>query len=266
MYNYKKNRKRYQSDDLGSLYIDESKLNNQEQPIIYIGGQMEHRLHVLEQSGYTLDAGTTMFTGTWAYEYPITTTYKSEYNGRNFARSLISSIEEANLEDVILLTESYGGTIASYATKSDRIHSVIAIHPAITGTPLASPSYMQRFKPIFTKKQNDLLEVASYIVDEDFGFQKENHNGILFHLVDLNKLLVVGSSINQQTEQNPLMKETADMIEKITGTQSDGITRFNTDELDRLGINYLVEDENVNHLQAATKEHIAKVYQKTIRR
>ena len=125
---------------------------------------------------------------------------------------------------------------------------------------------MQRFKPIFTKKQNDLLEVASYIVDEDFGFQKENHNGILFHLVDLNKLLVVGSSINQQTEQNPLMKETADMIEKITGTQSDGITRFNTDELDRLGINYLVEDENINHLQAATKEHIAKVYQKTIRR
>lgn len=209
---------------------------------------MEHRLHVLEQSRYTLDAGTTMFTGTWAYEYPITTTYKNEYNGRNFARSLIFSIEDANLEDVILLTESYGGTIASYATKSDRIHSVIAIHPAITGTPLASPSYMQRFKPIFTKKQNDLLEVTSYIVDEDFGFQKENHNGILFHLVDLNKLLVVGSSINQQTEQNPLMN----MIEKITGTQSDGITRFNKDELDRLGINYLVEDENVNHLQAAT--------------
>ncbi len=47
MVDYKSGKTRYTPDNLGSLYLDESKLSDNERPVIYIGGQMEHRIHRL---------------------------------------------------------------------------------------------------------------------------------------------------------------------------------------------------------------------------
>lgn len=265
MINYRQNKKRYKPNELGSLYVDESKLNPHEQPVIYIGGQMEHRCHILEQTGLTGDQGHNMFTGSWFYDYPIFSKNKGSYNATNFTNNLLESLQAANLHDVILITESYGGTIASLATKSDLISKAVAIHPSILGTSLANPYYLEDFKQYFNKRQLLILKALKVAINPEYGFEQDNFNGINLRNVDFDKLLVVGSYINQETETNPILLETSDMIQKVTSNRNDGVVVFEPREFERLGILYLQEDEHNNHLAAGTKEHIAKVYQKTLK-
>lgn len=265
MINYRKNKKRYKPNELGSLYVDESKLNPNEQPIIYIGGQMEHRFHTVEQTGLTGDPGHNMFTGSWFYDYPLFSDNKSEYNAENFAGNLLQTLEEANLQDVIFITESFGGSIASLASKSERVDRVIAIHPSIVRTPLADPKYLELYKKYFNRKQQAILHLLKVIVNPEYGFEQDNFYGIDLRKVDLNKLLVVGNYIDRETEKNPVVLETSDMIEKVTSARSDGIVVFEPEIFDSLGINYLQEDEHNSHFDAGSKEHIAKVYQKVLK-
>lgn len=264
MLNYKKGKTRYKPNNLGSLYIDEKNLTDNDQPIIYIGGQMEHRCHILEQTGYTADPGHNMFNGSWFYDYPITAKNKSLFNAENFANNLVQTLEEANLHDIILLTESFGGTIAALATQSDRVAKVIAIHPSITGTPLANPTFLATYKQDFDPKQKLILAGINFLINQNYGFEMDNFLGIDLSKTNLDKILVVGSSINKGTEQNPLILQTNDMLEKVTGYKNDGIVLFDERQLANLGINYLVEPESLNHFAAGSKENIERVYQKTL--
>ena len=266
MINYRQGKTRYIPNELGSLYIDETKLSPNEQPVIYIGGQMEHRFHMIEQTGLTGDPGHNMFTGSWFYDYPVFSQNKQEFNAENFANNLLTALEYANLHDIILITESFGGTIASLATKSDRVDKVIAIHPSIIGTPLANPKYLSLFANGFNAKQKALLSLLQVIVNPNYGFEQDNFKGLDLTKVDFNKLLVVGSYIDRQKENNPVVLELDDIIQKITSNRSDGIVVFEPKLFEQLGIPYMLEDENVNHFQAGSKDHIAKVYQKVMKK
>lgn len=266
MINYRQGKTRYIPNELGSLYIDETKLNPNEQPIIYIGGQREHRFHIVEQTGLTGDPGHNMFTGSWFYDYPLFSQNKGDFNAENFANNLLTSLEDANLNDVVFVTESFGGTIASLATKSDRVDKVIAIHPSILGTPLANPKYLSVFDKQFNAKQKAILALLKVIVNRNYGFEQDNFKGVDLTKVDMEKLLVVGSYIDRLEETNPIVLELDDMIQKVTSNRSDGIVVFEPNLFEQLGIPYMLEDENTNHFQAGSKEHIAKVYKKVMQK
>lgn len=265
MINYRSEKKRYKTNELGSLYIDEKKLCTDEQPIIYIGGQMEHRFHTLEQSGYTFDPGHNMFTGSWFYDYPLFSKNKGQYNAENFSQNLLNALEEANLHDVIFVTESFGGTIASLTTTSDRVDKVIAIHPSIVGTPLADPYFLDKYKNLFTDKQKLILGLLKIIVNPQYGFEQDNFKGVDLTKVDLDKLLVVGSYVEEKSENSSLVLQLDDMIKKVTSKRSDGIVIFEPVEFEHLGINYMVEEDNTNHFDAGKKEHIEKVLKKVMK-
>lgn len=259
MVNYKKDKERIKVNDLGSLYIDRSKINSYERPIIYIGGQMEHRLHRLEQSGFTFDASQNLFSGNWFYEYPINTVNKEKINAREMSFNLLKALEEANLREVDLVTTSFGGLIGAYATKSTLIRNVYAVHPPIIGTPLANPSELEKYKLYFTKQERLILKILKRIVDYRYGFEKDNYSGVDLRDVDLNKLLIIGSNLNPQNEHNKLVLALYDMIQKVTGLPSDGVVIFAEEIFAKLGLNYYLEDEEINHLSASTKDHLELV-------
>lgn len=265
MINYRNGKKKYKVNELGSLYVDETKLNPNEQPVIYIGGQMEHRCHILEQTGYTGDMNHNEFTGSWFYDYPITSVAKSTLNAENFTENLLMSLKNANLHDVVLITNSYGGTIAAYATKSELVSKAIAVHPPILGTPLVNPSFVNQYKKMLSNRQRLILSALKVLINPEFGFEKENFNGINLQNVDLNKLIVVGDFLDIDKEQNALLKETYEMIRVITTFKSDGIVTFEPQELEKLGINYLQEGQGINHFESSSKNTIANAYKKVMK-
>ena len=109
----------------------------------------------------------------------------------------ILPLEEANLTDVALITESYGGLIAAEATKSDRIATAIAIHPPIIGTPLANPRYVAMYKKLLTNYQKLLLQGLKLLINPEYGFEIDNFKGADLTKVDLDKLIVVGNYLPQ---------------------------------------------------------------------
>ena len=260
MINYRQDKKRYKPNKLGSLYIDESKLNPNEQPVIYIGGQMEHRCHIAEQTGFTFDPGHNMFTGSWFYDYPLFSSEKGTFDVEGFTNNFLEGLKESGLKDVILITESYGGMIAAAATQSELVSKSIAIHPPILGTPLANPKYINSYKQLLTRYQRLILQALKVIINPDYGFEQDNFKGINLKKVDLNKLIVVGNYLDIDKEQNALLKETYEIIRTITTFRSDGVVIFEPSEFERLGINYLQETKNNNHFDAGTKENIEEAY------
>lgn len=258
MVNYKNNRKRFKPNALGSLYVNE-KIDNNKRPIIYIGGQMEHRCHLLEQSGKTIDSGYGMFDGSWFYDYPLFGIDKSTIDGENFAKNLISSLEMAKLADIDLVTQSYGGIIGSYASKSNRIHKVYAVHPPITGTPLANPDELLKRKELFLKREKLLLRIIQLMINYNYGFEKDNYHGIDPSKVDFNKLLVIGSSLDLDTEKDNLSKDLYNIILKYTGLESDGIVIFDEETFSRMGINYQREEESLSHFAAGSRKNLERI-------
>lgn len=262
MINYRNGKERFKPNKLGSLYVDQSKVNDGERPIIYIGGQMEHRCHVLEQTGFTGDPGHNMFTGSWFYDYPVFSQYKGEINGQNMANNLSESLRMAGLGDVDIITESFGGIIGAYATLDPRVHKVYAIHPPITGTPLADPITMSKYKEMFTKREKLILLAMRKLINTAYGFEKENNKGAILCNIDFNKLLVIGSTLDMETEKNGLAKALYEMILKFSGHKSDGVVIYDEDQLDRLGINHLrefPEPRGLNHFDAGSEEHLEYV-------
>ncbi len=259
MIDYRKGKERFVPNSLGSLYIDKSKLNDSERPVIYIGGQMEHRCHVVEQTGKTFDPGHNMFTGSWFYDYPILSTDKESINGENFSKNLIEALTMAHLSDVDLITHSYGGIIGSLATKSDRIHKVYAVHPPITGTPLANPSYLEKYKELLNKKERLLLKVLKRLIVSKYGFEKDNYRGVNLKLVDLNKLVVIGSGLDP-TKEKGFVLDLYNMIKKITGLENDGVVTYSEELFDSLGINYVTECTHNNHFNSGTIESFENAY------
>ncbi len=262
MINYRSGKTKYQPNSLGSLYVDESSLSSSS-PVIYIGGQMEHRNHVLEKTGFTFDKAHNMFNGSWFYDYKIAGIDKSTCNAINFCDNLITSLKEAKLENVTLITESFGGMIAAYATKSNLVSKAITIHSPLLGTPLANPSIFDNKE--LSYYQRLLVQALKFLVDERYGFQTDNSKGLDLSRVDLNKLLVVGSSLDLSKEKNPLLKETYRLIEMATGFQSDGVVIFEPGIFEYYGINYYQEEDNVNHFVANSAPHIEKISKKLLK-
>lgn len=227
MINYRRNKVCYSPNALGSLYIDQEKVNADCQPIIYIGGQMEHRMHMTELNGYTSDSNHNAYSGSWMYEYSIFSKDKNDINARAFSDNLIAALEEAKLRDVILVGFSHGGLIASYASKSDIVDKVICMHAPVLGTPLANPNELEKYATLLTKKQRLLLKALKLMVDYDYGFQKDNFKGLNLGEVDLHKLLVVGSCLDKEREDFKLVVETYDLIYRVCGCQSDGVIFLN---------------------------------------
>ena len=269
MLNYRRGKGRYKVNELGSLYFDWTKYDQTKMPVIYIGGQMEHRLHILEQCGYSLDAGHNLFAGSWHYDYPIFNYDKSYVNAFNFADNLIKAIASAGLDEVVLITESHGGLIGAFATISPRIHKVIAIHPPILGTPLADKEMLKSNYFKFSLIHKGIYQIINLLINFNYGFEQDNkmgiYNPLLFKNVNLDKLIVVGSSVDITKENNYLVKELYDLIIKLTDKKSDGVVIFEPKELEKLGINYLVEDISLNHFKAGAKDNILNAYNRVLK-
>ena len=85
--------KRYKPNALGSLYVNEKIDTENERPLIYIGGQVEHRAHVIENIVVN-NRSDDFFAAKWVYEYPIGKNIR-ESNARNFAKNLLEALKEA---------------------------------------------------------------------------------------------------------------------------------------------------------------------------
>ena len=259
MVNYSANRERINVNSLGSLYIDKN-IPKDSRIIVYIGGQMEHRLHVLENfTGITFDPGHGLFNGSFMYEYS-TRGNKTDKNAINFANTLIKCLEAKGLNEVDIITESYGGLIAACASKSPIIHKVVAIHPPILGTPLASKNIILENLDRLSKNQQRIAKLATMVVDDLYGFQKDNSLGIIntdsLRNIDLSKLTVIGSQLDRENDKNKLACTLYDIIYNITGEQSDGVVIYNEEALRKYGINYYTESDLTNHFDAGSKENI----------
>lgn len=268
MLNYRKGKERIKVNNLGSLYVNYSKINDHERPIIYIGGQMEHRCHALEQSGFTADPGHNMFCGSWFYDYSIFSKNKELLNTKNFSDNLIAALKKAKIGDVDLVTESYGGLIGAYATSYPTIHKVVAIHPPILGTPLADKRILQYATKHLEFEQRIIAKIVNIILDSNYGFEQENSKGIydkvLQDVTDLSKLIVVGSNVDYENEKNELVKKLYSFILQLTGKKSDGVVIFEPDDLDRMGISYVEEEDNLSHFDAGSKENIERAKVKVL--
>lgn len=259
MSNYRKGKERIKPNKLGSLYL--RKDIDKEDATIYIGGQMEHRMHILEQTGKTLDVGHNMFDGSWFYDYPLSGDRKS-YNTENFAKNLNACLDEAKLENVTLITESAGGLIGAYASKSPRIQKVIAIHPPILGTPLADCRLLENHLLSYTTTEKIMIHIIKYLVSRDYGFEKDNLGGLILSKADLDKLVVLSSKLNRATEKNQLMVNLYDLIIKTTGLKTDGVVVYDPKKLTELGIRYLENEVELNHLNANSYEYLRDVYRR----
>ena len=259
MIDYRKNKTRYKPNELGSLYIDERKLVNRDKPIIYIGGQMEHRFHILEQTGKTFDISHNMYTGSWFYDYPIFKYDKSKINGQNFARNLLEALEMAKLKDVILITESYGGIIGAYASISPLIYKVYMVHPPIIGTPLANPHEIIKYQKLLLKREKLLLLLLNKIINHQYGFEQDNFNGVDFTKVDLEKLVVIGSNLDLNKEKSKLLISLYNIILKTTSLESDGIVIFDEELFQNLNLNFIKEEKGLNHFEMSSKENKEKI-------
>lgn len=258
---FRKERIKYKINKLGSLYISEKWISDI--PIVYVGGQMEQWSHLINQAtGYVKEPGYAMFDGCFVYEYPIDDKDKSKINAINFSNTLLALLQEAKINRVNLITESYGGTIGAYASKSKIIDTVTAIHPPILGSPLAWENLLDINLP---GRQRLFAFLSKTIVDSRYGFQKDNAKITDLRLVDLNKLIVVGSNLNRQKDKNFIMKETYDVIMEASGMESDGVVIFNDLEFNRLGINFIKEKNPINHEDASHKEAIEEAYKLTLK-
>lgn len=268
MLNYRKGKKRIKVNGYGSLYIDYQKIKDK-RPIIYIGGQMEHRLHILEQTGMTFDQGHNMFDGSWFYDYPIHPKDKSQFDVINFGENLIATLQQANLGEVDIIGESYGGIIGAYATKSPLIHKVLAIHPPILGTPLANKDLISYAIKELEFEQKWIARLVNIIVNTNYGFEQDNALGIynpkLQDVADISKLIVASSSLNPDTEKNKIAKLLYDLIWQLTHKTSDGVLIYDAEELTKLGIPFIEDDEPLCHFDAGSKENIEKCYKKTLK-
>lgn len=261
MINYKKGKKKYKIDKLGSLYIKEK--GDIDIPTIYIGDQIEHRSHVLEQTGLSFDEGHNLFVGSWSYNYPVIGKNKSLYNAENFSQSLIALIKEAGIKRANFITEGFGGIIGAYASKSELVEKVVAIHPPILGTPLASKELI-KCKNLLTEKQKRIALLLSILVNNAYGFQQDNSQLIDLRKVDLNKFLVVGNTLDRKLD-NSVLKDTYDIILNLNGYESDGVVPYDIVSFEHFGIQYLTEEKKQNHIEARSKENIEEAYRLTLK-
>ncbi len=111
-----------------------------------------------------------------------------------------------------------------------------------------------------TPQEKALLEKVDLLVDSDYGFEQNSFYGVDLKDVDLNKLIVYGSSLDPDNEKGTV-KKLYDLIKKLTGCKNDGVVVFDEDLFDKKGINYIVEKQPHNHFESCTKEILNDVHE-----
>ena len=252
-----KNIKRYKPNSLGSLYVNEAIDTKDGRPIIYIGGQVEHRAHVIENKVIN-NKFDDFFVAKWVYEYPIGRNIQDS-NARNFAKNLLAALKEAKLYDVDIISHSFGGMIASYASTDPCIHRVYAVHPPILGTPLANPGVFEEYRKKMSLYQNTLYQIMKRLINTGYGFEQDSFNGVDFSEVDLNKLLVIGGYIDTEFEKSKFYLALSEMITLYNMQKNDGIVTFDEEIFKKIGINYLKQDGCINHTQSGSEIVLSRV-------
>ena len=265
MISYRAGKDKINVDELGSLYIDKNMQKNY-RPLIYIPDQLESVSQVFRNiTGKTFDPGHALFDGSFMYEYSTRET-KSDKNAINFADTLIKCLEAAGLNKVDIITKGYGGLVAACASKSDLIGDIVTIHPSILGTPLASYDIIKDNINELKKRQKWLARLITIVVNNYYGFQKDNSLGInnpdILRNIDLSKLLVVGSSIDRENEKSKLARDLYDIIYAITGEQSDGVVIYNEETLRKYRIRYFTEIVPKSHFTAGREPNLMRVASK----
>ena len=137
------------SDGIGRLYSVCEKGEEFKKPIVFINGQMEHRLQAIETATNITKSSCYQYSWyyeyeksihtpyIWVYDYPISKVDKGIYNTRTFAESLLLSLGSIDLYDVDIMGESVGGILGMRASLSDRVDRVLAIHPPILSSPFS---------------------------------------------------------------------------------------------------------------------------------
>ena len=117
-----------------------------------------------------------------------------------------------------------------------------------------------------TEELNNYLQTIekNKITNNNWHNLNKSEARVEFNL-DLDKLIVVGSSVDITKENNYLVKELYDLIIKLTDKKSDGVVIFEPRELEKLGINYLVEDISLNHFKAGAKDNILNAYNRALK-
>lgn len=250
---------------LGNLYLYNSKIENSEQPIIYIGGQMERYSKIFEKNNFIPDRNG-RFTGYFAYDFLNVYPDKKSIKALNFSKDLVDTLKQAGLSNAILVAQGYGGLIASYASQSDLIKKVICIHSPVIGTPLSRPEYMEYYREILTEDQKLILDHLKKVIDFNYGFQKDLFDGFDFYEADMSKVVVVGNHLDSSKEQNGILRDTHDIIKKITGLENDGVIIFDPYEFDRKRINYVKTEGNVNHFESNSSAYIEDSLKRVLKR
>lgn len=269
------------SDGIGRFYKVGEKDSLDKKTVIFINGQMDHRLQAIETATNATKSSCFQYSWyyqydssvhtpyIWVYDYPIYKGNKGSYNSKTFTQSLLNAINEYNLENIDIMGESVGAVIGMRASLSDRVDKVVAIHPPILSSPLANP-YILYDKTLFKRinwQQKAILLALRFIVDSEFGFQKENAFGYtdIEANCNLEKVKVTGSSIYGSSKINSLEKALSDFIYQISSSPNDGVIIWNAEELRKRGFKVVEDEKPVSHLQLGNNfEYTNNLYKKLI--
>ena len=61
------------------------------------------------------------------------------------------------------------------------------------------------------------MSMLKIIVNKNYGFERDNLNGVMLSKVDLDKLIVISSKLNPKTDDLALAVKYHDLILKTTG-------------------------------------------------
>lgn len=273
--------KKLNSDNLNLIYADGiirlyyvgEKESKDKKPVIFINGQMEHRIQAFETATNITKSSCFQYSYThqydekihspyiMVYDYPITTNAKGKYDTRLFAKSLINAISVNKLENVDIIGLSVGGMIGIRCSNHGRIDEVRAIHPPILSSPLANLDLLHDNYSNFNAKEKFLYGILKLIVNPKFGFQQENAQGYLKDLkeYELDKIKIFASQICSSDKVDFLSKELAEFIYKITGKKSDGVVCHDKDLLNNLGFDVIEAQTPTSHF-GLNSEYVAKAY------
>ncbi len=267
------------SDGIGRLYSVCEKGEEFKKPIVFINGQMEHRLQAIETATNITKSSCYQYSWyyeyeksihtpyIWVYDYPISKVDKGIYNTRTFAESLLLSLGSIDLYDVDIMGESVGGILGMRASLSDRVDRVLAIHPPILSSPFSDIKLLENLlknkASTINRRQQLFLRFLKLIVDSDFGFQVENASGYkgLERNCALNKILIVGSSIYKVEGVKGLAKDLSELIYFLNQMPNDGIVCFDKDAICNRGFQVMEDEVPTCHLDL-NLSYTKKLYKK----
>lgn len=248
------------SDGIGRFYCVGAKDSLDKKPIVFINGQMDHRLQAMETFTNATKSSCYQYSWyyqydqevhtpyIWVYDYPIYQGNKEKYDSYLFTSSLLNAIANCGLENVDIMGQSVGGIMGMRASTSSSVDRVVAVHPPILSSPLANKELI---RSLYLDWKRKILALGlDLLVDDQFGFQKENASGysVLEREVDLHKIKVVGSSIYGMSHLSGIERYFSDFVYYLTGKENDGVICWDKKELEERGFAVVEDEQPVSHL------------------